>query len=254
MTQHQWRQMVTLYTMKNFTRQTDILPALAGISNRITGDIYHGGLWHSTFAQDLAWVTISRPKRPPTRSKEYVAPSFLWASIVGTIEFVDISSKMSQQFSIENIILKGKHEELLGELCGGLLLLRGRMREASFVHYFERPMPTNPFLPSITRGTTCIWATLVIPDNGHYIFHPDALTLPSIPEENTRHLFQEGMDLFCLELFESAQQANRTCCALVLVDSGSRIDGRTLYQRVGITADVQADLFRNVDENEIAIV
>lgn len=254
MTQHQWRQMITLYTMKTFTRQTDILPALAGISNRIKGDVYHGGLWNSTFAQDLAWVTMSRPKRPPTRPKEYVAPSFLWASVVGTVEFLDISSSMSQQFSIENITLKGKHEELLGELCSGLLLLRGRVREAKFLHCFERPMPTNPFLPSITRGTSCMWATMIIPDKGHYIFHPDASTLPLIPTGSKSCSFQEGMNLFCMELFESVQQADHTCYSLVLVDSGWRMDGKTLYQRVGVTTDVQADLFRNVDENEIALV
>ncbi|KAF2242234.1 HET-domain-containing protein, partial [Trematosphaeria pertusa] len=86
-----WRDMVGEYARLGLTYETDRLPALAGIASELFADVdrqrYLAGLWEDTLHLDLQWV-ISKPQEtlPASHnlssgeSKDFVAPSWSWAS------------------------------------------------------------------------------------------------------------------------------------------------------------------------------
>ena len=54
----QWRKMVEAYTRKRLTYESDLLPALSGIANRIYDrGRYLGGVWESVLSDQLAWYS-----------------------------------------------------------------------------------------------------------------------------------------------------------------------------------------------------
>ncbi|KAF1989419.1 HET-domain-containing protein [Aulographum hederae CBS 113979] len=55
----EWQQMIAIYSRKDFTHRRDIFPALTGMANRVQGlGKYHAGMWESTLAQDMAWISL----------------------------------------------------------------------------------------------------------------------------------------------------------------------------------------------------
>jgi hypothetical protein len=242
MTNSNWRKMITLYTQKHFTFQKDILPALSGITNRVRGaGHYYGGAWEYTLPYDLLWFSIAglagSPSILPIRPAEYIAPSFLWSSIAGSISFVNFNPDIpyKQSFSIEGISCIPEHHDTLGELVDGNIVLRGRCIPARFVNRFEKPMPADVFIKDCQQGLYCLWATLECPGIGHYIFHPDTLDL-------------EMESLVCMELFTPEDGENLSCYALVLAVDGQDVSGDSgtdfiQAKRVGIVASIERDHF-----------
>ena len=80
-----WLQIIPNYTARNLTRQSDILPALAGLASifqAYLGDRYLAGLWEGDLLRGLLW----RVKEPSQiKSAEPRCPSWSWASAVGTV-------------------------------------------------------------------------------------------------------------------------------------------------------------------------
>ena len=78
----QWYQIVALYAKLKLTKQTDKLPAIAGIAQQIqsrTGDTYLSGLWQCDIQRGLHWWfnppgVMVRPVTPR-------APSWSWAGL-----------------------------------------------------------------------------------------------------------------------------------------------------------------------------
>lgn len=88
-----WGQLMKRYCTHGFTRQSDKLHALRGISNRILEsepllEYYHGH-WRTPLHQmehGLAWY--ARENTTLTRPQQQRAPSWSWASVDGPIEFL----------------------------------------------------------------------------------------------------------------------------------------------------------------------
>ncbi|ETS86456.1 hypothetical protein PFICI_00284 [Pestalotiopsis fici W106-1] len=89
-----WGQIIQNYSSRALTNPTDVLPALSGLASefqRATGDTYVAGLWKMDIIQGLSWNRGElRKKRsdgyledPPSLPKQYLAPSWSWASILG---------------------------------------------------------------------------------------------------------------------------------------------------------------------------
>ncbi|KKY18793.1 putative heterokaryon incompatibility [Phaeomoniella chlamydospora] len=83
----EWYRLVENYSTKTLTFVGDRLPALAGLANRfhnplVTGD-YLAGLWTSDIVGGLMWYT----KEPRVDCKEYVAPTWSWASTMTSIKY-----------------------------------------------------------------------------------------------------------------------------------------------------------------------
>ncbi|OCK85850.1 HET-domain-containing protein [Lepidopterella palustris CBS 459.81] len=109
----EWAPLIEDYTRRGITNDTDKLPALSGIARIIhlnTGFHYHAGLWQSpvrkllgeyksaanligaaelSLTAGLMWQSDPTILNNPRRPTSYVAPSWSWASVVGSIHYSD---------------------------------------------------------------------------------------------------------------------------------------------------------------------
>jgi hypothetical protein len=259
MSTDKWKKLITLYTQKRLTHKTDILPALAGIMNRMRGDTYHGGLWKSSLPYDLAWFTSVRryaeSSEWPTRPSSYVAPSFLWASIDGRICFFPLSHgtvDCVQKFSITEIHCKPKVADTAGELSSGSLTAEGPIIDATFVNFFEgRSWPADILSDHFEQGLECLWATLKLNHGEHCIFYPDTLDVPDLQYNNP---------IICFQLFSRRSESAKYSIALVLrkVSPVQAKDlsllGGSFYTRIGIIVGIRSVCFDNSETREITII
>lgn len=84
-----WYKMIEDYTTRSITKHTDRLPALSGLAQAVTRETkgeYLAGLWKSGLLEGLLWCkTKADQVLAPTPG--YVAPSWSWASVVGSVQF-----------------------------------------------------------------------------------------------------------------------------------------------------------------------
>ncbi|KAE8338257.1 hypothetical protein BDV24DRAFT_176846 [Aspergillus arachidicola] len=81
-----WRDVVRVYSGADLTVPTDRLAALSSMAQRMPRQIfgdYLAGLWPKNLIQELIWRHDHKRKGRFFRYKQYVAPTFLWASIYG---------------------------------------------------------------------------------------------------------------------------------------------------------------------------
>jgi hypothetical protein len=90
---NRWFQLIEDYSSRHLTKETDKLPALAGLAADFAqmhhyGDYeYLAGIWSSHLPSALLWNAVaSRPHRP----QAYRAPSWSWASMDGAISYDSI--------------------------------------------------------------------------------------------------------------------------------------------------------------------
>ncbi|RFN53973.1 heterokaryon incompatibility protein [Fusarium flagelliforme] len=84
-----WKDIVRRYTQRYLTVESDKLPAIGGLAERVflergldnsPQDEYLAGLWRKDLLVDLVWKTFAEdPKRSSPTS--YTAPSWSWASV-----------------------------------------------------------------------------------------------------------------------------------------------------------------------------
>ncbi|PNP74270.1 hypothetical protein FNYG_12319 [Fusarium nygamai] len=80
-----WYEMVTSYSIRNLTNDSDKMMAIAGVAYFIqqsTGFTYAAGLWEETLPFNLLWVAEPGVKRRPSG---WSVPSWSWASVDGKI-------------------------------------------------------------------------------------------------------------------------------------------------------------------------
>jgi hypothetical protein len=87
-----WYSIVQQFTRRSLTRDTDTLPALAGLASvfqRITKDVYCAGLWKKDIIRGLLWDRLpiwssdGATRWDNTKPSEYLAPSWSWAGVLG---------------------------------------------------------------------------------------------------------------------------------------------------------------------------
>lgn len=92
-----WYEVVTLFTERLLTYDTDKLPALWGLATevaRFQRGRYYAGLWGEDMASGMLWFRghIAELKKP----SQYLAPSWSWASLNGrTIIYEDQAPKIT---------------------------------------------------------------------------------------------------------------------------------------------------------------
>jgi hypothetical protein len=133
-----WYGLVTAFTSRDITYDSDLLPGLSGLAREIqewTGARYLAGIWNahpSTFIRSLLWNVVdnnnsSRDK--PASKSHNGCPSWSWASINGSIEYDHQESVLSQQAAIDpGFFLKEaqlKTSNPFGQVRNGVLGLMG---------------------------------------------------------------------------------------------------------------------------------
>jgi hypothetical protein len=79
-----WQTLCAHYSYRELSFQKDKLPAISGIARKIAKKVqsqYLAGLWRENLGHGLFWQTVSTAIRP----KEYLAPSWSWASLDGRV-------------------------------------------------------------------------------------------------------------------------------------------------------------------------
>lgn len=79
-----WNSLITDYSLTKLTQPSDKLMALSGLAKSlgiVTEDEYIAGLWRRNLEQQLLWYAFDGRYDETTRSQEYRAPSWSWASM-----------------------------------------------------------------------------------------------------------------------------------------------------------------------------
>lgn len=98
-----WYGLIEDYSSRYLTKETDKLPALAGLALKFCEDQnpgkYLAGIWSSHLPSALLWKIMPHHSRPrdqytdglaafhPRRPQQYRAPSWSWASIDGKVSY-----------------------------------------------------------------------------------------------------------------------------------------------------------------------
>ncbi|KAH7130400.1 heterokaryon incompatibility protein-domain-containing protein [Dendryphion nanum] len=119
-----WHRVVSNYTTKSITYESDIFPALQGIAKSIlkTTDLkWKAGQWD--FAS-FAWYAVSSGSR---RAKEWRAPSWSWASVAGQVAWpVEVQRVAVEYAVLESVEAESVGTDVFGAVKSGKMVLRGR--------------------------------------------------------------------------------------------------------------------------------
>ncbi|MCJ1290148.1 hypothetical protein MMC34_001684 [Xylographa carneopallida] len=146
---HVWDRVVTAYASGALSHSTDKLVAISGIARELQPLMksrYLAGLWEVQLPRQLLWVAA---RLPPARNKPnslghspmpYRAPSWSWASTDGQLKTViqwDWRGERHQRdFLIDVLaahVTPAAHNDAMGQVVSGSLLIRGRLLEACLV-------------------------------------------------------------------------------------------------------------------------
>ncbi len=136
-----WMSTLWDYSSRNLTVSADKLVAVAGVAEYfqpVFGGRYLAGLWEMFLLTDLLWRKLKGEPLPKTRSAEYLAPSWSWASIDGRVQLPRLerggSGKADDVVECEvlecQVTLVNK-DLLFGQVMSGLLTLNGFLEEAT---------------------------------------------------------------------------------------------------------------------------
>ncbi|PKK52246.1 hypothetical protein CI102_2356 [Trichoderma harzianum] len=84
-----WYKMVEDYTGRFITKSSDRLPALSGLAKAVSQsskDDYLASLWKNSLIEGLTWCG-SQGAEKLEEPREYISPSWSWASVTGTVRF-----------------------------------------------------------------------------------------------------------------------------------------------------------------------
>lgn len=107
----QWKDTVMEFSRRRLTKDSDKLPALAGLAARYarsSGFTYLAGLWAEDLPIGLLW-SVNMPvdgQGPSERSSEYRAPSWSWASTNESVRFLS-------RFEQEEEVLTSVHDTFI---------------------------------------------------------------------------------------------------------------------------------------------
>jgi hypothetical protein len=124
------------------TYECDKLVAIAAVAEELGQSYkckYLAGLWEKDLELDLQWARVDQPHSVKKvalkpRAKEYIAPTWSWASIVGEIEdrASDVARKSGSEYldfsivscEVEYVMPEFKY----GAVSSGTLVVKGRVR------------------------------------------------------------------------------------------------------------------------------
>lgn len=287
-----WDQLVTTYSCLSLTFPTDRLTAISGIASTIYRDgygthdkegemrpslIYLAGLWRDNLVKDLAWfvgpallermakekvfeIVGSGSRRKP-KPKQYLAPSWSWASILDPVRYLSHSDDVLPLFDVLDTYTKHATDDPFGSVEDGCsIYVRGRLFETSWETRAGAENTGNVSVLTDLVGTQ----QLDSEDGRGVIFSPDfelehpgpyqvlpqtrlfVFLLKRIPIEYSRSVALDGVTYDAVEASLSS-----VCLVLKAVEGLNWEKSHVVYERVGFTEYVSfKDGERNNDAND----
>ena len=144
-----WSAIVSDYTGRNLTVQSDILPALSGLASafqNLLRDEYCAGLWKNDIIRGMCWTRDNMPIKDITalessqKKRDDYIPSWSWASVIGRRVFNVFEAEQTWPFigvdetaQILNVRITPKTPDVFGQLAYAEITIK-----APF-HYIDDP-------------------------------------------------------------------------------------------------------------------
>jgi hypothetical protein len=127
--------MIEDYTSRSLSIEYDRFPALSGVAKAVAnskGDQYFAGLWLSDIERGLLWSPVGAC----TRSTEWRAPSWSWASVNGTVTYEDIGGPfLLNRRKLAQVVIRGIQTKPAGVDPFGALEPGSIELEATLVYF-----------------------------------------------------------------------------------------------------------------------
>lgn len=154
-----WESVVRTFSVCRLTMPNDKLVALSGIAKAIQGQFpdmeYLAGLWKCELKEQLMWRVVNNGVRPPA----YIAPSWSWASLNGTISYqYNLEGDLSC-IEILDAFVKPLGADPTGQIENGFLRVVGPLMTLSI----PGPLDDDWHVPLLINGHRGI-ATGFFPD------------------------------------------------------------------------------------------
>ncbi|KAL6407071.1 hypothetical protein AUP68_09897 [Ilyonectria robusta] len=233
-----WRDLVVQYSQKRITRQTDGLPAVAGLatkwSNNLTGR-YLAGIWEWDLLDSLRWIP---DEKDSGEDPQYIAPSWSWLSAQrgvtwGLESFDDPTYYVDIDYTRTKCHLSGLNP--FGEVRSGYIFLIGCIMPVSF---------------------SFIGDGVFLQKTGH-----DRKKPFDRPDSLARLRKLATPDLFCLRFCtkESASAGDGDDCAMIVVKADQTDlarqpkdvrESKHVYQRLGFVKNYLTREWRHAEDSE----
>ena len=251
---NRWFQLIEDYSSRHLTKETDKLPALAGLAADFAqihhyGDCeYLAGVWSSHLPSALLWNAVaSQPRRP----QAYRAPSWSWASMDGAISY-DSQRLSNEQFEDQcessfcfEVIgwysLPIKAFQSLKNPFSAVLLVRGSLAELEIGLQLTKDKGSNTLHRLLGKDGETVGA--LYPD-----FPED------LKELNTVYVLSIELELYrgfipCpIQLDRESRALSRIGLALL------RDESEHAYRRVGLACWLLEKVFEATTPVELSIV
>lgn len=128
-----WHTIVRHYSFCQLTYDSDKLPAMSGLAREMANlrkdandaeDEYLGGLWRSTLLLDLCWIVDNDTAKIP---KEYLAPSWSWASLHAKVKFTVVAENCAMA-KLKGVQVKNATADTCGAVHDGWIHFFGYLK------------------------------------------------------------------------------------------------------------------------------
>jgi hypothetical protein len=132
-----WTRIIEEYTPMDLTVPEDRLVALSGVAevrHSLNKDQYVVGMWREDLKSQLLWQVWF--KGPALKS--YIAPSWSWASVTGTIRYPFLASTSTGKWKVLEVKCHPKVEGTFGDCKEGAhIVIQGPLIPVHLVETFE---------------------------------------------------------------------------------------------------------------------
>lgn len=147
-----WRELILYYSSRFLTFPMDRLPAISGAAAQFYEHLhcpYLAGHWYDDLAQSLVWnVRDVRQSRVTPLPKEYIAPSWSWASIPQPVAYptisIDSNRILSSAAKTVQVHCEVAGTNPYGRVSSGFIDLRGKTVSIAIVMLKEISTTTTP--------------------------------------------------------------------------------------------------------------
>lgn len=237
-----WRKVVEHYSLLSLTKETDILPALSGVAQKLLqrqpNMRFVAGLWESTFFEDLLWYTACYSRDNWTQEQSpslRCIPSWSWAALNIPVRFFPVSYTNARRrfLKINQIVCEPATSDPTGQVKGG-----------GFLEVTGRVIPAVIFANAggYYHTLRIEYATTVIDFRAFYWSDKSVLMLDRPFTCHIEHAASISGDggVFCLPVagaryeFQDvdANHQREVDCALVLVPVVT--GAKKMYRRIGV--------------------
>ncbi|KAF2167919.1 hypothetical protein M409DRAFT_22065 [Zasmidium cellare ATCC 36951] len=125
-----WGRIIESYSRCSLTQSKDKLVALAGIAKVFSPFVrtqYVAGMWRNDLEKALLWSTstfVHDVDHPSRCVETYIAPSWSWASIVGTVSMPSQVMALEYRWEVLDVALELASEDEMSEVRNASLLLK----------------------------------------------------------------------------------------------------------------------------------